>query len=84
MSLLIIVSVAGDVASVFLLFLSLSYPRYSLTYSNPLLDVLGKTPLSKKAHEKTHVHRAKFNGRPKLPGWLGKRWQAVAFIEGGE
>jgi hypothetical protein len=49
---------------------------------------LGKTPLSKKAHEKTHVHRAKFNGRPKLPGWPGKRWRSpesgrgVAFIEG--
>jgi hypothetical protein len=52
-------------------------------------SVLGKTSLSKKAHEKTHVHRARFNGRPKLPGWPGKRWrspepgQAVAFIEGG-
>jgi hypothetical protein len=52
-------------------------------------QMLGKTSLSKKAHEKTHVHRAKFNGRPKLPCWLGKRWripepgQAVAFIEGG-
>jgi hypothetical protein len=48
-------------------------------------QMLGKMPLSKKAHEKTHVHRAKFNGRPKLPGWLGKRWhspkpeRAVAF-----
>jgi hypothetical protein len=38
--------------------------------------VLGKTPLSKKAHEETHVHRAKFNGRPKLPGWPGKRWRS--------
>jgi hypothetical protein len=33
-------------------------------------------------------HRAKFNGRPKLPGWPGERWRcpesgrAVAFIEG--
>jgi hypothetical protein len=52
-------------------------------------QMLGKTPLSKKAHKKSHVHRAKLNGRPKLPGWPGKRWrspepgQAVAFIEGG-
>jgi hypothetical protein len=52
-------------------------------------QMLGKTLFSKKAHEKTHVHRAKFNGRPKLPGWPGKRWRspesgrAVAFIEGG-
>jgi hypothetical protein len=37
-------------------------------------QMLGKTPLSKKAHEKTHVHRARFNGRHKLPGWPGKRW----------
>jgi hypothetical protein len=39
--------------------------------------LLGKTPLSKKAHEETHVHRAKFNGRPTLPGWLGKRWRSL-------
>jgi hypothetical protein len=25
------------------------------------------------SQEKSHVHRAKFNGRPKLPGWPGKR-----------
>jgi hypothetical protein len=37
--------------------------------------LLGKTLLSKNAHEKTHVHRARFNGRPKLPGWPGKRWR---------
>jgi hypothetical protein len=24
------------------------------------------------SREKSHVHRAKFNGRPKLPVWLGK------------
>jgi hypothetical protein len=24
------------------------------------------------SREKSHIHRAKFNGRPKLPGWLGK------------
>jgi hypothetical protein len=52
-------------------------------------QMLGKMSLSKKAHKKTHVHRAKFNGRPKPPGWPGKRWRspepggAVAFIEGG-
>jgi hypothetical protein len=51
--------------------------------------MLEKTPLSKKAHDKTPVHRARFNGRPKLPGWPGKRWRspepgrAVALIEGG-
>jgi hypothetical protein len=39
-------------------------------------QMLGKMPLSKKAHEKTHVHRARFNGRPKLPGWPGKRWHS--------
>jgi hypothetical protein len=41
------------------------------------------------SQEKSHVHRAKFNGRPKLPGWPGGRWRSpdsgrgVAFIEGG-
>jgi hypothetical protein len=35
-------------------------------------QMLGKMLLSKKAYEKTHIHRAKFNGRPKLPGWQGK------------
>jgi hypothetical protein len=39
-------------------------------------QMLGNMPLSKKAHEKTHVNRAKFNGRPKLPGWPGKRWRS--------
>jgi hypothetical protein len=54
------------------------------------LKLLRKIPLTKKAHEKTHVHRAKFNGRPKLPGWPGKKWcspkseRAVVFIEGGD
>jgi hypothetical protein len=54
-------------------------------------SLLGKTPLTHKesSREKSHVHRAKFNGRPELPGWLGKRWHSsepgpgVAFIEGG-
>jgi hypothetical protein len=55
--------------------------------------VSGRTPLTKKAHKKSlsfiELHRAKFNGRPKLPGWPGKRWHSsepgpgVAFIEGG-
>jgi hypothetical protein len=51
--------------------------------------LLGKTLLSKKAHETTHVHTAKFNGRPKLPGWPGEKMakpepgRAMAFIEGG-
>jgi hypothetical protein len=41
------------------------------------------------SQEKSHVHTAKFNGRPKLPGWPGKKWrtsdsgQGVAFIKGG-
>jgi hypothetical protein len=39
-------------------------------------QMLGKTPLSKKAQEKTHVHRAKFNGRPKLTGSQEKRWRS--------
>jgi hypothetical protein len=40
------------------------------------------------SREKSHVHRAKFNGRPKLPGWPGKRQHrskpgpGMAFIEG--
>jgi hypothetical protein len=40
------------------------------------------------SREKSHVHRAKFNGRPKLPGWPGKKWRSSepgpgkAFIEG--
>jgi hypothetical protein len=39
--------------------------------------------------EKSHIHRAKFNSRPKLPGWPRKIWHSVgsgrgvAFIEGG-
>jgi hypothetical protein len=40
------------------------------------------------SREKSHVRGRKFNGRPKLPGWLGKRGHSresgpgVAFIEG--
>jgi hypothetical protein len=29
------------------------------------------------SQEKSHIHRAKFNGRPKLPGWPGKRCAAA-------
>jgi hypothetical protein len=44
--------------------------------------------LKESSREKSHVRRARFNGRPKLPGWPGKGWcsprpgRAVAFIEG--
>jgi hypothetical protein len=34
--------------------------------------VLGKTPLSKKAQEKTYVHRARFNGGPNCQAGQGK------------
>jgi hypothetical protein len=34
--------------------------------------MLGKMPHTKKAHEKISSPRAEFNGRLKLPGWLGK------------
>jgi hypothetical protein len=55
----------------------------------------GNQPVKKNAahkessREKSHVHRAKFNGRPQLPGWPGERWRSsdsgpgMAFIEGG-
>jgi hypothetical protein len=50
--------------------------------------MLRKTAAHKESsREKSHIHRAKFNGRPKLPGWLGKRWCSsesglgMAFIE---
>jgi hypothetical protein len=52
-------------------------------------NVRKNAALKESSREKSHVHRAKFNGRPKLPGWPGKRWRspeprrAVAFIEGG-
>jgi hypothetical protein len=66
-----------------------SKPARANSSQDSISKMLGKMPFSKKAHEKTHIHRAKFNGRPKLPGWPGKRWRspesgrAVAFIEGG-
>jgi hypothetical protein len=37
-----------------------------------IYKVLGKRSLSKKAHEKSLTSIEQFNGRPKLPGWLGK------------
>jgi hypothetical protein len=40
-----------------------------------------KTLLSRKAHEKTHVHRARFNGRPKLPAGQGKDGAAQSLGE---
>ena len=52
-------------------------------------NVRKNAALKESSREKSHVHRAKFNGRPKLPGWLGKRWcssesgPGMAFI-GGE
>jgi hypothetical protein len=42
------------------------------------------------SREKSHVHRAKFNGRPKLPGWLGGKmaqqriWARGGFYENGK
>jgi hypothetical protein len=33
--------------------------------------------------EKFHIHRAKFNGRPKLPGWPGKDGAAVNLGQAG-
>jgi hypothetical protein len=36
------------------------------------LPLLGKTPLTKKAHEKSLSSRAKFNGRLEPPCWLEK------------
>jgi hypothetical protein len=39
--------------------------------------MLGKMLFTKKAHEKFSRPRAKFNGRPKLPGWPGKDGAAV-------
>jgi hypothetical protein len=34
--------------------------------------MLGKTPLSKKAHKKVSHPKARFNDRLELPGWPGK------------
>jgi hypothetical protein len=58
--------------------------------TKPSIVIVKKNATHKESsREKSHVHRAKFNGRPKLPGWPGKRWhnpesgKAVAFIEGG-
>jgi hypothetical protein len=54
-----------------------------------MLSVRKNAAHKESSREKSHIHRAKFNGRPKLPGWLWKRWHSsksgpgVAFIEGG-
>jgi hypothetical protein len=52
--------------------------------------MLGKSATYKESSlEKFHIHRAKFNGGPKLPDWQGERWHSSesgpgeAFIEGG-
>jgi hypothetical protein len=34
--------------------------------------MLGKMPLTKKAHEKSLMSKGKVNGRLEPPGWLGK------------
>jgi hypothetical protein len=53
-------------------------------------SMLGKTALTRKLRRKVSHPRAKFNGRPKLPGWPGKRWHSsdsgpgMALIEGGD
>jgi hypothetical protein len=44
-------------------------------------QMLGKTPLSKKAHEKSLTSIEQFNGRHKLPGWLGKDGAAPSLGE---
>jgi hypothetical protein len=31
----------------------------------------------KRSQEKSHVLRAKFSGRAKLPGWPGERWYST-------
>jgi hypothetical protein len=46
------------------------------------LVVLGKNATHKeRSQEKSHVHRAKFNGRLELPGWPGKGGAAQALGE---
>jgi hypothetical protein len=44
-------------------------------------QMLGKTPLSKKAQEKIHVHRARFNGRPNCQAGPGKGGAAQSLGE---
>jgi hypothetical protein len=61
---------------------------YSITATINMLSVKKNAAHKESSREKSHIHRAKFNGRPKLPGWLWKRWHSsksgpgVAFIEG--
>jgi hypothetical protein len=66
------------------------YIRSSISDQVPHSLLLGKTPLTKKAHKKSlmSIQQSLMAG-PKLPGWVGKRWcipesgRGVAFIEGG-
>jgi hypothetical protein len=44
-------------------------------------QMLGKTPLSKKAHEKTHVHRAKLMSGPNFQAGRGKDGAAPSLGE---
>jgi hypothetical protein len=40
-------------------------------------NVRKNTTHKESSREKSHVHRAKINGRPKLPGWPGKMVQEL-------
>jgi hypothetical protein len=40
-------------------------------------NVRKNTAHTESSQEKSHVHRAKFNGRPKLLGWQGKDGSAA-------
>jgi hypothetical protein len=44
-------------------------------------NVRKNASLKESSREKSHVHRAKFNGRPKLPGWPGKDGAAQSLGE---
>jgi hypothetical protein len=45
------------------------------------LNVRKNTAHKESSREKSHVHRAKFNGRTKLPDWLGKGGAAPSLGE---
>jgi hypothetical protein len=47
------------------------------TYDTGILIVRKNATHKESSQEKSHVHRTKFNGRPKLPGWTGKRWHSL-------
>jgi hypothetical protein len=53
---------------------SLSAPSHPLS---PLVFVRKNAAHKESSREKSHIHRAKFNGRPKLPGWPGKHGAAA-------